>query len=361
MRGSITNVTTTASTLVVGNSAAIRWTPGGPIGDVKIYTKKGTDNWVVIPETSTNVTGSDVGGGVKEWTWASVTDLVSDNVLFRVEDGDNANVKGDSGAKTVKGQLTVAAPNVSTAYSIGDTVSVQWNKTGSIGTLTIEYSAKGDFSDTVQIANTVASGADGLNTYGGIWFAPNTVSELYKIRVRNDDATNNPPPGTELTDDSDQAFQVRPKFNSIISPSGASQWFVGDTNRTITWSTTSGLKTDSSDPKVKIEYNLDGGSFNLLDDPGSGSLNSPDGTNNYTWSAIPNVKSSQARIKITYTDYGENIVTITSSPFKLHPKILVEDVKTHPNYTSNGIDGLEAGTWPDSGSFGQAKHPPTHD
>ena len=349
LKGSITNVKLKddVTTMVVGDPITIQWTPSGDITLFKIHYKKGTDSWTVIPATSGGIAGSDAGSGVREWQWNPVIDIISNNVLLKVEDHYNTNVSKETTATiTVKGKLTVDAPNVTTAYYIGDTIPIRWNKTGSIGSLTIEYSPKGDFSDIQTIAASgVASGSDGVNTYGVTWFAPNTVSEAYKIRIRNDHVVNSPPVGTELTDDSDAPFGVRPKFNSIVSPTGASKWFIGDTFRVITWSTTSGLKTDDSNPKVKIEYNLDGGSYNLLDDPGSGALDSPDGTNNYTWSVIPNVKSSSATVKLTYTDYGENIVKIVSAPpFKLHPQITIGDVTADTNYSLDGIDGLQAGT-----------------
>ena len=49
----------------------------------------------------------------------------------------------------------------------------------------------------------------------------------------------------------------------------------------------SGLKTDSSDPKVTIEYKTSVGSWTLLD-VGSTDLDSVNGSSNsYTWPAIP--------------------------------------------------------------------------
>ncbi|MBN1870228.1 MAG: hypothetical protein JW847_06625 [Candidatus Omnitrophica bacterium] len=348
LKGSITDVKLKddVTTMVVGDPIWIQWTPSPTLSLYKIYYKKDANPYTVIPATSGGIGGSDAGDGVRQWQWNPVIDIISNNVLIKVEDHYNDNVSGASGVKVVKGKLTVDAPNTTTAYYIGDTVPIRWNRTGSIGTLTIEYSPKGDFSDTQTIAASgVSSGVDGINTYPVAWFAPNKVSEAYRIRIRNNHIINNPPPGTELSDDSDDTFGVRPKFNSISSPTGTSKWFVGDTFRVITWSTTSGQKTDGSSPKVKIEYNMSGGSYVLVDDPGSGSLNSPDGTNNYTWSVIPNVKDSSATIKITYTDYGENVVKIISSPFKLHPQIVVGDVRDDPNYSLNGIAGLQAGTF----------------
>jgi len=315
VKGGITLVSPdTGESMVVGGTKTIEWTPLGNIALFKIEYKYDTSDWTEI-STSGGVAGT-VNGSNRTWTWPTVLDHVSNSVYFRVSDYNNSNVVAtSSGANMIKGTLTLTAPSGGT-YTIGNAIPITWNKLGTIGAIKIEYSAKGDFTDSVPIESSYASGSDGAVTYGGGWTAPFKVAETYKVRV----STTSSPEGCELTSQSASAFAVRPVISSISSPVAGDEWNVGIADKKITWVAVSATKPDATYPKVKIEYSVDGGAYTAIS--GAESLDCVNSTNNFTWSAgIPDEKSNSVKVKVTFIDYAS--VNLESGVFKILPKITV--------------------------------------
>ncbi|MEK7410676.1 MAG: hypothetical protein AAB327_04715, partial [Actinomycetota bacterium] len=345
IRGSITAVTPTNNTnLLVGTPVDIVWTPVGNIlaYDVQYSYSMVGASWNAVPGC-TNVAGVDAGGGNKKCNWASITDTISNKVLFRVFDHDRVLTSFDSGTfalgpyNYIKGQLTIASPTNSDIWTVGTAYnpSIRWNKTGLIGDLKIEYStsgtfAAGDYSSgyVFTVANNLASGVDGVNNYSwqaGVIPAPSArkISETGKIRITNLSA----PAGTDLTVDS-LAFKIRPGFlatpAAFTQPNASTVWYATDTdtvNQVITWASISGTKGDGNPPACLLEYTTDGTNYTLV--PGAGALGCAQGISNYTWSPMADLKSNSVRVRATYADFtGPTGINTESDLFAVRPKIV---------------------------------------
>jgi len=315
-------------TMEVGGSKDIVWTPTGTISKYKIeYKCTGgtvcTGDWQEI-SPAPGTTGADDEQGHLKWPWTNIPDAISNQVLFRVSDYDNSNVKAESSNYNfIKGQLTLVSPQTG-HYNIGGPVTISWNKKGSIGDLTIEYSAKGDFSDTEGIDNAYDSGTgDGTFSRSPDWTASDAyVSETCKIRISN----NTSIPELKLTRQTTGSFGIRPYITNISAPSSGQTYNVGVQNP-INWSAVSAVKTDgSSYPQVKLQYNVEGGSFKNIS--GAGSLNCYNGGagdgNTFNW-PVSDEKNDEIKIKITFTEYPEaaNEYFIYPNTFQIMPKITV--------------------------------------
>ncbi|MFC1658934.1 hypothetical protein ACFL1D_06095, partial [Candidatus Omnitrophota bacterium] len=296
--------------------------------------------WTPVPGAS-GISG-DWDDPYRTWQWVGVTDLISNNADFRVSDAaqdDKVYYTSEDGATGVaahimKGQLNMQA-HTSSLYHIDDDVPISWTKNGSIGNLVIEYSAKGDFTDTLTINGNYPCGvadAPTVHTYdagaGAHWKAPAKVSENFEVRVRTKTPAEGGTMPTEcqLESYSPSAFKVRPFISAIGSPLGGANWYAGDTTRKITWTARSGQKTDGSWPPVKIDYKTSVTSYDLIDPTATG-LDCFNGTgssvgNEFTWPLVPDEKDFGVLIMISFTDYpGEGEEYAMPASFNIKPKI----------------------------------------
>ncbi|MBI3324566.1 MAG: hypothetical protein HYZ92_04730, partial [Candidatus Omnitrophica bacterium] len=335
IKGSITLVGPTGATdLIVGGSKTVEWTPNGNISKFRIqYKTSAGGSWTEISPAGGCVvtTCFTVNGANRTWSWTNIPDAIGNDVWLRVADYDNDNVAGASAAANViKGILDLQTPDdAPLAYYIGDNAPITWRKKGSIGNIKIEQSAKGDFTDTVVINSSYASGADDVDvSLSPVWTAPSKVAETFKIRITNN-VTPLPPAGTELTDISTAAFGVRPKITGISSPGSGNTWNVGDTAKVITWSATSATKTDGITlPKVKFQYLVAGGTWtDVLDLVGSpAEADCANGTNNYTWvRGVADERSDDVKIRVYFMDYAGTSEGLDSPSFKIYPVITVSN------------------------------------
>ena len=190
----------------------------------------------------------------------------------------------------------------------------------------MEYSAKGDFTDAVVIDAGFVTSGTGSYTLSPVWTAPFTVADTYKVRVSN----VSPPAGTGLSYSSAQAFKVRPTITSVTSPASGAVWKVGETNRTVTWNSVSGNKTDATAPKVQIDYRVDTGLWNSV----TTNLSNANGSNSFNWTGgVADEKSENAEIRVAFQDYTS--VANLSASFKIRPNITV----TAPNGSTQLLVG----------------------
>jgi hypothetical protein len=99
----------------------------------------------------------------------------------------------------------------------------------------------------------------------------------------------------------------------------ATTWFASDTNRTITWTGTTGVKNDASFPKVIVEYSVDGGLYTgntILDN-----YQFTASPQNATWATLPDIKSKNVKVKVTFKDYTDR--NIESGAFDIFPILQV--------------------------------------
>ncbi|MBN1869860.1 MAG: hypothetical protein JW847_04710, partial [Candidatus Omnitrophica bacterium] len=248
-----------------GNAAVIQFKQNGGITNFKIeYDINNSGSWQNITiDNAVNgpydKNGDSIADGTitqngqyLRWTWDPVPTTItpSNNIDFKISDFANAGkvtcesedpvcTPGGDAGYVIKGQLSLVTPDAALIYSINDTIEITWNQIGPIGNKEIYYTAVDDFSDALTAINSnFYADGDGQKSYGPTkWKAPFKVSEEYRIKIRNNTAVSE----TQLEDVSEVMFAVRPKFNSISSPTGTPTWYVGHT-ALIEWTATSAKK-----------------------------------------------------------------------------------------------------------------------
>ncbi|MFH1208419.1 MAG: hypothetical protein V1673_02530, partial [Candidatus Omnitrophota bacterium] len=333
VRGSIAGVTPSANTttIFVGDPLDIQWTPTGAIVKYKVEYSyaTGSPDWHEITPVG-GAAGVDAGGGAKKWTWDAVLDHISNNVLFRVSDYSNTNASAVSpSANYILGKLSITSPIVTDVWTVGSppSPSIQWNKTGAIGDLKIEYSTTGTFTaqdytdgNVFTIENAYYSGNDGVNNYAwssGIIGANRKISDTSKIRITNLSA----PAGTELDKTSAQ-FKIRPAIDSIDKPTTSTVWFATDTdtvNQTIEWVSKSGTKSGGVVPNCIVEYSTNGSDYYAVTN--GESVACGQGSHSLIWSPMADLRSASVRTRVSYIDYPSINLEIT--PFSVRPKVEV--------------------------------------
>ncbi|MDD5466038.1 MAG: hypothetical protein PHP73_06860 [Candidatus Omnitrophica bacterium] len=275
-----------AETWIVGESRNITWNRTGSIANVKL--EYSTDAGVSYPNVITASTSAATG--TYAWT---IPDVIGNQLRVRVTDATDATVFAASAANfTVKGSLTVTAPNGGEAWVVGTSQNITWAKTGTISTVKLEYSTNA-FSDELQTvviaASTDATGTP-AGTYKYTWTIPDAISSAVKVRISNTaDAA--------VVDRSDTNFKITGSF-TLIAPNGAEQWTV-DTVQTINWTRTGSVAN------AKLEYSTDGGATypNII------IASIPAGGLSYSWT-IPDSVSTACKVKISdASDAGVNDVS----------------------------------------------------
>jgi hypothetical protein len=256
---------------IVGDSRNITWNRTGSIANVKL--EYSTDAGINYPNTIT--TSTDASTGTYAWT---IPDAIGTQLRVRVTDASDATVFDTSDANfEIKGSLTLTAPNGGEAWVVGSAYDITWTKTGTISTVTLEYSTNA-FADELETV-TIATAVDASLGTPYSWTIPDAISSTVKVRITNEaDAA--------VTDRSDTNFKIVGSF-TLTAPDGAEQWTVG-TTQSITW-TMSGSIADA-----KLEYSTDGGASY----PNVIVASTPAGGLSYSWT-IPDTVSTTAKVKIS--------------------------------------------------------------
>ncbi|MFH1459976.1 MAG: hypothetical protein ABIG64_06340, partial [Candidatus Omnitrophota bacterium] len=252
---------------IVGSTQNITWTPTGTIANVKLeYSTDGGNTYpnVIIPSTP---------GMVGSYSW-TVSDAISSNLKVRVSNVLDASVYDVSdNIFTVKGSLTVTAPNGGEAWGVGTAQAITWNRTGSIATIKIEYSTNGGSTYPNIINASTAASAGSYN-----WAIPDDLSTQFRVKITdNSDAT--------VLDTSNTNAKIV-GILTVVSPNGSEEWDV-NTNHNITWTRIGSIAN------VRLDYSTDSGvSF-----PNSINASTPAGALSFTWT-IPDAVSKKVRVRI---------------------------------------------------------------
>ncbi|MCP5045948.1 MAG: hypothetical protein GY940_02180 [bacterium] len=177
--------------------------------------------------------------------------------------------------------LTVTSPNGGETLTVGNSHTITWSTTGTVGSVKIEYSTNNGSSWTTATSSTNNDGS-----YG--WTVPNAVSSQCLVRIK--EASDSSPSDTSNSVFSIQAPQVTNPTITVTSPNGGESWDSG-TSHQITWTTTGSVGN------VKIEYSLDnGGSWTSI------TTSTPnDGTSGW---ALPAANSSQCLVRVKEASDG---------------------------------------------------------
>jgi hypothetical protein len=277
-----------SETWLVGESRNITWTKGGSIANAKLdLSKDGGTTYPIAITTSTPAANQSYA-----WT---VPDEIGTQLRVKITDLGDATVNDASNADfTVKGSLTLTAPNGGQTWIVGASQNITWNKTGTIANVKLDYSTDGGSSyPNVIVASTPGesdppSGA-GNGQYA--WTIPDAIGANLKVKVTN-------LADTTVNDESDSAFTVKGSLN-LTSPNGTEVWIVGE-SRNVTWTMTGSIAN------VKLEYSKnafadESQTFTMTastaaeTDPPSGT-----GSGQYTWSVADAIGAS-TKVRISST------------------------------------------------------------
>ncbi len=264
-----------AETWIVGESRNITWNRTGSIANVKL--EYSTDSGVTYPNII--IASTPAAAGTYAWT---VADAIGTNLKIRITDATDATVLSVSTAAfTVKGSLTLTAPNGGETWVVGSSHNIIWAKTGTIATVKLEYSTNA-FADELQTvvitASTDATGTPPLS-YAYSWTIPDTISSTVKVRI-----TNNA--DSSVTAKSATNFKISGSF-TLTAPNGAEAWTVGKPY-SITWTKSGSIAN------AKLEYSTNGGATY----PDLIVASTPAAGLSYSWT-IPDAIGSQVRVKIS--------------------------------------------------------------
>ena len=255
-------------TWIVGSKQNITWTPTGTIPNVKL--EYSTDGGNTYPYTITPSTNGPLGS----YSW-TIPDAIGTNLKVRVSDAADPSVNDASNNTfSIKGSITVTAPNGGEAWGVGTDQNITWTKTGTIATVKIEYSTDGGstYPNTIVASTDAATGVY-------VWNIPDAISSQLKVRI-----TNNA--DTSVSDASDTNFKIV-GILVLTSPNGGESWEV-NTNHNITWTKTGSIAN------VRLDYSTNGG----VTYPNTIVASTPAGALSFTWT-VPDAVSKTVRVKVS--------------------------------------------------------------
>jgi len=314
IRGNLTLLTPSNHTDMVytGPDYLITWSRGGEISSVKLYysTTGGIIGGGSYPEG--NLIGTFAGDGNKSWP---VPNAIGDNLRIKVCDATNCdNVYGESAqAFTIKGKLKIDYPDVSgisLEVNAAPQPQILWTPTGTWPTVEIHYATDGNFGGA-NVFPFKYPNPDPLTANDGSedWQVPDRIGNALKIRIRD-------PDHTDVQAISDKAFSIVGRIASVDSPGLDELWYVGDTNKDISWNTIGTITN------VDIAYKLGaGGSYEgntIATNDGGHTIY---GTNHFYWPVVDNAKNEAVYIRVCVA--GGTTICAESQKFKIRPKIAV--------------------------------------
>jgi hypothetical protein len=252
------------------------------------YSLNNGSSWTTI---STNATSP--------LSWVTPTST-STQCLVRVTNSADATYTDTSDATfRIGGGFTVVAPNGGETWANAVTHSIQWQTSGTISNVKLEYYDGSSW--TTIIASTP-------NTGEYSW-TPNVSSGGTGFKIRVSDASD-----TAVKDESNSAFTLQKV--SVTAPTSGQRVRAG-TSTNITW-VAAGISN------VKIEYSVNDGSWTEI------TASTLASTGTYGWSVPSSFTTSnnvKVRISSTTSDSDGNTASNTSSAFAIYGQLTL----TAPN------------------------------
>ena len=273
-----------------GSSKQITWYSSG-IDSVKIYyTIDNGQNWNYIATDKKNT-------GI--YFWYPIPSTPSSLAKVRIVEAKDGTVSTESPATftiTPQRSIKIVAPNGASQWYAGSSDNIIWTSVN-ITNVKIEYTINGGGSWTTLVASTPSTGVYSWNPI------PNVSSLQCKLKISN--VADNGTPSVV----SDSNFTITypgSQLVNVVSPNGGEKWAVGST-QTIKWNA-SGITN------VKIEYTINNGiNWSVI-------IASTPSTGFYTWNQIPNLPSTNCKIRISDavtgapSDASDNFFSIIPAP-----------------------------------------------
>lgn len=276
-------------TLKVASTFTIQWASNST-STVKIeFSTDDGATWVVLADHVAN-------NGA--YLWYPIPNLPTSQGMIRVSTDDKAASGVSIGffnlIQTGSKAIALSKPNGGEVLYVNETFRIEWVSSG-ITSIKIEFSL-----DNGTSWNPVVLTYPADSSYY-VWNpVPNSPSTQCLLRITDvSDAA--------VTDKSKSVFTIAsPQTIKVSSPNGGESW-EANSSKEITW-------YSSQVTNVKIEYTLDNGSN------WSTITNSTSSVGYFLWSALPNVPSTNARIRISDAADGypsvasDSVFTITPQP-----------------------------------------------
>jgi len=222
--------------------------------------------------------------------------------------------------------ITVKTPNGGETLVVNEPYEITWRNAASVSNVKIEYSDDNG-STWKTIVNSVPA-ADKSYTWtvgydsGGSPILPAYEKETDCL-IRISDASN-----SNLYDVSNGNFTIKSKLK-IISPNGGELWYVGDTNRNITWD-----KWGNFDGTVKLQYSVDAEHNTWTDISGATDL--PVNQGSFNWNPLPLEASGKTvKVRIVSNTYPNDVFDTSDNDFEIRGNITVNK----PNASSEWPTG----------------------
>lgn len=269
--------------LLTGSNYDIRWATTGVIQNIAIeYSTNNGDSWHPVSPANTG------NSGLYEW---SVPHQVSDQCLVRISDADHPEVNdiSESAFQIVSSLPALLSPNGGERLLSGSSVPIQWNTTGVISDILIEYSLD---NGTSWIAVTPPNTGN-TGSYG--WTVPYEMSKECLVRVSD---MAHP----VVCDVSDAVFEISPLYLKTLN--GKEKLLI-NSQSVIRWDSGEALAGDL----MSIKYSTNNGQ-DWTD------LGTTGNDGQYEW-AVPALESNEYLVHLSFADHPD-IVVISQDTFVVY-------------------------------------------
>ncbi|MEK7447870.1 MAG: hypothetical protein AAB019_00130, partial [Planctomycetota bacterium] len=311
----------------IGQTVPITWTAQGSIANIKIeYSINGGQSYpyVITPSVTS-------GAGTYVYYWLIPDDVqTSANVRVRVTSLADDTVKSESTFSfAIKGYLQITAPNGG-VKTVGDPLTIQWNKNTGLSTVGLQFSKNGTFSDAENIPfGSPISFTAGSGTSGSYnWNTPDRISGDARIKVYD----WNDPTVSSISN----PFRIRGNL-TLVQPNGWEEWVVGDT-KVISWTMVGSIS------QVNLYYSKD--NF-VTTKTIATSINGV--LLKYDWPVTDDISSTfNVKVRITDASYEIGTQDTSDNPFKIKGRIILNNPVGGEEWMVGTVQSI---TWTVTGSI----------
>ncbi|RKY30980.1 MAG: hypothetical protein DRP68_05550, partial [Candidatus Omnitrophota bacterium] len=276
---------------------------------------------------------------------AEITDSTT-LTLERTDDPDVSEIAVDADWFVVElSPLTLKTPNGGELWRVGETHDITWKHAAALET----GGSQSDGTHSVDLLLSTDSGATfPLTIVSGIsaasdsysWTIPatigttNLISNQLRVRIIDTDLTE------RNYDDSNADFEIKGTL-TLTAPNGGEIWYIGDTDRYITWDYTGELGT------VALYYDTNSGADGYPNLIASGVSVGSGGSGSYNWNPIPDLPYKTIRVKVE-AESDTTVFDTSSGDFEIRPNITITapnlGTEVWPAQTDQSIEWTTTGT-----------------
>ncbi|MBI4430394.1 MAG: hypothetical protein HY587_01610, partial [Candidatus Omnitrophica bacterium] len=302
----------------VGQSYLIKWDKFGAVNNIQIHYS--TAGCGVGNNFDTNPIIFDGASTPSSFNW-TVPNNIGTNVCIRVRHKENTNVNDVSDVVfRIKGKLQLTEPEAAgLSYTVGTTQTIRWTTTGTFTPVELHYDKDGNFATTADtfpvlpfstVTNCSPVSPAITCTATASFTIEDKISAATKLRVRGTGADS------DVVWISTNPFKIVGALD-VTAPEAGQLWYVGETNRVITWDAT-GTVTN-----VNIGYKTSAGASCNYTAIAANDAGHVAGANTFNWTAgVADEKTETAYICIQDTNFTE-ITNVSAAPFSIRPLLTV--------------------------------------